>query len=209
MISATLLGSYGSDRLIAEQAWMSTESHDETALQTEVEKVIKFLVRNRHTKPLEVVQFHFELHMPISIDRQFQTHRTQQASIANSGRYGSVPLEFYLAPNPGMEEEDYERLEQHLVESKILYAELLCKYPDTFGKNRTREILRDILPQGQMTKRRLTINLWAFAHLLKLRRSHHAQPEARQLAERMLQSALSVCPYTFHVMEQEGLLGSR
>ncbi len=57
--------------------------------------LIRYLLRNDHTSPFEMVEFKFHLKIPIFVSRQLVRHRT--ASINEwSGRYSEMTDEFYL-----------------------------------------------------------------------------------------------------------------
>lgn len=60
--------------------------------------LIRYLMRNYHTSPFEMVEFKFHTKMPIFVARQWVRHRT--ASINEvSARYSVLPEEFYI-PEP-------------------------------------------------------------------------------------------------------------
>ena len=62
------------DKAIAEAARVSYGKGTKTVNQDK--DLIKYLVRNRHTSPFEMVEFKFHLAMPIFIQRQWIRHRT-------------------------------------------------------------------------------------------------------------------------------------
>ena len=62
------------------------------------EKLINYLVKNRHTSPMECVQFTFEVKAPIFVFRQWHRHRTWSYNEV-SARYSELPEEFYI-PTP-------------------------------------------------------------------------------------------------------------
>lgn len=200
-VTATLIGSYGTDRLIAEEAWLSTnkQSDDDDKIKTLIDQI----VRMHHDKAIETVHLHFEVILPISCDRQLVTYRVLVASIANSGRYGSVPDEFYVPPEiDTLDEEDKTMWFQISAFSLMYYKDMLSKYSEKFGKTRAREIFRDLLGQGQFTKRRFIINLRNFIHFLEERLADKAQYEIRELAKQMYLQAKPVAPFTFEALEK-------
>lgn len=214
-IEVKLLGSYGSDRMIAEQAWYSTDKDkgDETT-EDHIRKILTTLITRRHTKALEVVDFHFEAHWPISCDRQQQTHRTQRASIARSGRYGSAPMAMVEPPYElalvlnAVQMEDYKILLS--VPFQFYEKNYAALVEDCLLKpSRAREILRDLLPQGQMTSRRFKIDLNNFVNYLGQRRTTHAQYEIALAAQKMLDAAWNVCPIAFQILDSNGLIGTK
>lgn len=62
------------------------------------EGLIRYLIRHKHTTPLEMVEFKFHIKLPIFVARQHIRHRTANVN-EYSGRYSEMSNEFYL-PNP-------------------------------------------------------------------------------------------------------------
>ena len=83
-IKVTLLGSYGTEDTICQQAAMSSGKEP-----ADVPGMVKRLFTWGHLKPFEVCMLHLEVRLPVAIDRQLVTYRTLVGSIAESGRYGS------------------------------------------------------------------------------------------------------------------------
>jgi thymidylate synthase (FAD) len=65
----------------------------------EDERLISYLMRNRHTSPFEMVEFKFLCRMPIFVARQWIRHRTANVN-EYSGRY-SVMKDSFFIPHPG------------------------------------------------------------------------------------------------------------
>ena len=59
------------------------------------EGLIRYLMRNAHTTPLEMVEFKFHCKMPIFVARQWIRHRTANVN-EYSGRYSEMLDEFYI-----------------------------------------------------------------------------------------------------------------
>ena len=59
--------------------------------------LIRYLMRNRHTSPFEMVEFKFHVKLPIFVARQWIRHRTANVN-EYSGRYSVMKEEFYLPP---------------------------------------------------------------------------------------------------------------
>jgi thymidylate synthase (FAD) len=191
-----LIGHYGDESSIVRQAGMSTGREC-----TDISGLIKRLMKWAHWKPFEVVNFHWEVKLPITIDRQLVTYRTMVASIAQSGRYGSTPLSFYIPKEIDsgiLDEEDLVAYKNVLQITQSFYERVSEKYKDSFeGKHRSREVFRNILPQSQYTTRTFQMNLRNFLHFLEERTSSTAQSEIRQLALMMRDSVAHICPTVF------------
>src|ERR1700679_529198 len=59
------------------------------------EKLIAYLLKNKHTSPFESVTFTFDVKAPIFVFRQWHRHRTWSFNEI-SARYAELPEEFYV-----------------------------------------------------------------------------------------------------------------
>jgi thymidylate synthase (FAD) len=89
-----LIDMMGNDARIVEAARNSIAGEGVRAV-SEDRGLIRYLIRNKHTTPLESVVFQFQLKMPIFVCRQHIRHRMSSTS-EMSGRYGVLPEEFYV-----------------------------------------------------------------------------------------------------------------
>jgi thymidylate synthase (FAD) len=83
----------GSDAAIVQAARVSYADGTKTINQDR--GLIRYLLRHKHTSPLEMVEFKFHLKMPMFIARQHIRHRTANVNEV-SARYSVMPDEFYL-----------------------------------------------------------------------------------------------------------------
>ena len=211
----------GSDKSIAEAAWTSSTTLQGKSKRTQedIERVVKLLAESKHSVPFESVVFRFWIKMPISIDRQFMTHRIASNS-GMSGRYRTMPSEFLNVPS----DVEYILTKAHRSFYVSEYVNICKQANDTYKQalndlkfkekeniitnseyKRAREFLRGMLPQNNMTERVSIMNLRSFANFVKLRNSEHAQPEIRQVAQLMLESVKqsNVCPMAVKVLEEQ------
>lgn len=84
------------DRDPSQAARMSFDGMDES-LRTEEEdhKLSRYLMKNWHTSPFEMIECWFEMKMPIFVARQFVRHRTAMLNEV-SGRYVTLPADWYI-----------------------------------------------------------------------------------------------------------------
>jgi thymidylate synthase (FAD) len=82
----------GSDASIAQSARVSYG--EGTKKVNEDRNLIRYLVRHKHTSPLEMAEFRFHVKMPIFVARQWVRHRTANLN-EYSGRYSVMSDEFY------------------------------------------------------------------------------------------------------------------
>lgn len=193
-----LVDKMGDDSSIVQAARVSYGKG--TKSTSEDKGLIRYLVRNRHTTPLEMVTLKFHCKMPIFVARQWVRHRT--ASINEySARYSILDNEYYIPEmeqiqpqsstnNQGREGElsDEDKLSiQNGIRinsnrSYNIYNSLLGseKHPGI-----ARELARTVLPVNFYTQWYWQINLHNLFHFLSLRMDEHAQYEIRVYANAM------------------------
>lgn len=157
--------------------------------------LIRYLIRHRHTSPVEMVDLKFHLKMPIFIARQWMRHRT--ASINEmSGRYSVLPSEFYIPRVEDINEQSVVNNQgrgkrvNHLSalsvqDTMILDAEKAYGHYEEMlnNLNIARETARATLPLSIYTEFYWKINLHNLLHFLNLRLDSHAQLEIREYAQ--------------------------
>ena len=157
--------------------------------------LIRYLMRNKHTSPFEMVEFKFHLKMPIFVARQWMRHR--MASINEySGRYAEVPDDCWL-PDPydirmqssvnkqssdpiTTYSEDAGEFSTHF---KNIYDKSYKAYAKAVDRGLAREQARTILPQAMYTEFYWKIDLHNLLHFVKLRADKHAQLEIQEYAK--------------------------
>ena len=84
----------------ANSARMSFGKMDKGRQEEVDHKLARYLIRNRHSTPLEMIEVWLEFKLPIFLARQFVRHRT---AVINeiSGRYVKLPKEWYLPDTVG------------------------------------------------------------------------------------------------------------
>lgn len=215
-----LVDSMGNDLSVVRAARVSHDAAWRAGSDTgSDERLIHYLMKNFHTTPFEMVEFTFEVRMPIFIARQWVRHRT--ASINEvSARYTQLPGDFYLpeprdigAPhsthkqtrelNIEMTPLDIQKreaeimlLNAHCQQSYALYDHLLgaCGWP--------RELARMCLPLNVYTHWFWKIDLKNLLHFLDLRHHSHAQKEIRDYAGPMLEMVRAICPISVAAWEE-------
>lgn len=175
-------------------------------------KLIQYLVKNRHTTPLESVTFTFDVKAPIFVFRQWHRHRTW-AYNEMSARYTELPEEFYVpeadqittqsTSNKQMRTDevhpDGEQMRMIMVSHNtaafIAYRELLAK-------GCPRELARAVLPVATYSQMFGTVNLHNLFHFLGLRIHSHAQYEIRVYAAAILELIRPIVPITVAAWEE-------
>lgn len=165
--------------------------------------LIRYLLRNWHTTPFEMVDFKFHIKMPIYIARQHLRHRTASVNEL-SARYSVVPREYYEPETyRGQSEVNHQgsegvasigddlntKVSQQLSQSFDVYDELI-------ESGCCREQARGTLPQSTYTEFYWKINLHNLLHYLHLRMDPHAQQEIRDYATAIFDLVKPLVPVT-------------
>ena len=178
-------------------------------------KLLDYLVRNRHTSPLEAVTFTFDVKAPIFVFRQWHRHRTWSFSEI-SARYAQLPEEFYVpaldqittqsASNKQMrtsEQHPAAAMAQKLIREQNESA--FERYQVLIDGGIPRELARSVLPVGTYSHMFATVNLLNLFRFLSLRLHEHSQYEIRVYAEAMLDLIQPIVPVTVAAFRKHGL----
>jgi thymidylate synthase (FAD) len=185
----------GDDRTPARTARTSFRNRKERT-EEEDAKLTNYLVKHRHTTPIEFCQVRFYMKLPIFVARQLVRHRT--ASINEvSYRYVTAAREFYVPALDRMQrksETNKQGSAPELVDDPQGCADLIGNagdeafdaYEKLLRRGLAPELARTVLPCGTYTEWYWQNDLHNTLHLLRLRLDPHAQYEVRAYAEAML-----------------------
>lgn len=165
--------------------------------------LLRYLMRHRHTSPLEQAVITIDMKMPIFVARQLVRHRTQSINEL-SGRYSEMPEEYYVPAeiyeqsttnkqgrgeqaHPAMESSFRVNMRRSGEKSFALYMRLL-------EEGVARETARIVLPLSTYTQWCTTMSLHNLLHMLELRLDPHAQWECRVYAEAIAKIVEDWCP---------------
>jgi flavin-dependent thymidylate synthase len=205
-----LIGYYGSDIVIAQSAWTST-NRDLTEDKIErVPKLIETLWSNGHETPFEKGIVHFILTTDIATHIHILKHRISSAN-AESARYKEIKEDNYYIPQDwkGINinfdnldaltygifqgEEDWKNvLDMYTNLGNKLYHAALKDLTPTLGRKRAKESARYFKTYNSQITTDLMLNMRSFANFLKLRDSEHAQLEIREIANTMANIVLDI-----------------
>lgn len=157
--------------------------------------LIRYLMRHRHTTPMEMVEFKFHHVMPIFIARQWIRHRTANVN-EYSARYSIVRDRFYkpdlanvrkqsLTNRQGGEEPIDAATAQEFLDYLARAESNYAEYERLMEKGVSRELARIGLPVNVYTEWYWKIDLHNLLHFLSLRMDAHAQQEIRDYATAM------------------------
>ncbi len=201
----------GDDAAIVQSARVSYGKGTKSV--TEDRGLIRYLMRNRHTSPFEMVEFKFHVKLPIFVARQWIRHRTANVN-EYSGRYSEMRDEFYL-PEPeqirpqsalnkqgrAAEAMDRDKAEDIIVDYQRIQEILFNDYSTLLDTGLARELARINLPLSAYTEWYWKIDLHNLFHFLRLRLDSHAQYEIRVYGEEMAKIVKEIVPLAYEAFE--------
>ena len=173
--------------------------------------LIKYLLRNNHTSPFEMVEFKFHIKAPIFITRQWQRHRMSSYNEI-SGRYSVLsetfwePTEFRkqsLVNKQGSEDAIDGPLNWKLVNEYNDHIRNTYKFYEYLLSNGvSREMARTILPLSINTEFYWKIDLHNLLRFISLRSDIHAQKEMREYSDTIRELIKDLCPVTLCAFDE-------
>jgi thymidylate synthase (FAD) len=166
--------------------------------------LIRYLARQRHTTPFEMVEFKFHHVMPIFVARQWIRHRTANVN-EYSARYSVVKDRFYRPSLDSLRKQSLTNRQGGTEPIDALTAEEFNRYMDSveanyadyerlLDKGVARELARIGLPLNVYTEWYWKIDLHNLLHFLSLRMDPHAQQEMRDYANAMFALIQPIVP---------------
>lgn len=205
-----LVDHMGDDSRIVQAARVSYGKGTKTV--NEDKGLIDYLIRHKHTSPLEQVSFTFHMKMPIFVARHIVRHRTAKANEI-SGRYSELEPEFYV-PEPsrmlrqsmdnkqGSSDELIEEWED-IREDMIAGQESeYNSYKSYLTEGLAKELARINLPLSLYTEWYWTMDLHNLFHFISLRSDSHAQFETRVYSDALLELIKPIVPYAVESFER-------
>jgi thymidylate synthase (FAD) len=174
-------------------------------------RLLKYLWRNKHTSPFEVVTFTFEVAAPIFVFRQWHRHRTWSFNEL-SARYRELAETYYVPEtgNVGVQSKDNKQcrvisgenaLAAHLMQN--VCAGAFYTYRELLAQGVPRELARSVLPLATYSHMFATVDLLNLLKFLTLRADGHAQWEIRQYANAMLELIRPIVPVCIEAWESD------
>lgn len=193
--SATLVKTNATDNDVAMAAWVSFDQDKAERLEDQagVQKLINFLLNNKHMSPFEHGSWTFRLDTPIFVAREFMRHRTMSYNEV-SGRYTEMKPRFYVPPTgrplvqqgkagaysfaDGTQEQEARTSYNIRNSTRVAWD----AYQEMIHQGIAKEVARMCLPVNMMTQFYATVNTRNLMHFLELRSSPVALQEIRQVA---------------------------
>ena len=216
-----LIDVMGDDSSIADAARVSYGTG--TRSVSDNRNLIRYLVRHKHTSPLEMVEVKFHLKLPIFVMRQLVRHRTASLN-EYSGRYSImsddcyVPELDYIQPqsqtnkqgrsDDGLSDGWKTKYQQIIndIRSKCLIAyDFLIGSETIEHGGLSRELARTVLPVSNYTECYWKMDLHNFFHFCRLRMDDHAQQEIQDYAKVMYEMVKPEVPIAAEAFEDYSL----
>ena len=216
-----LIDVMGDDSSIADGARVSYGKG--TRSVSDNRNLIRYLVRHKHTSPLEMVEVKFHLKLPIFVMRQLVRHRTASLN-EYSGRYSImsddcyVPDLDYIQPqsktnnqgrgDDGLSDGWKTKYQQIIndIRSKCLIAyDFLIGNETIEHGGLSRELARTVLPVSNYTECYWKMDLHNFFHFCRLRMDDHAQQEIQDYAKVMYEMVKPEVPIAAEAFEDYSL----
>lgn len=186
--------------------------------------LIRYLVRHRHTTPLEMCELKLHIKLPMFVARQWIRHRMANVN-EYSARYSVLDSEFYT---PRAEDLARQARDNKQGRGEVLSPEAAARVLDLLRRDAAqafasygelldehglaRELARIGLPLSAYTQWYWKIDLHNLLHFLSLRMDAHAQYEIRVYAEaigRIVADWVPLCWEAFQDYRLGGLSLSR
>jgi thymidylate synthase (FAD) len=204
----------------ANTARLSFDNLDANRAREDDLKLYEYLLTNRHTTPVEMIEVWLEMKLPIFVARQFVRHRTCTINEV-SARYVQLPGEWYIPEQEsvglksksrkqgrdlvawdGLTDEEQNIVLQFLndldTHNKMGYQ----LYEHYFTKGIAPELARAFLQVNQYTHWVWKQDLWNLMHFLRLRLDSHAQYEARVYAQAIYDLLIPYLPHSMKLFDE-------
>lgn len=183
-MNVRLVDYMGEDTSIVQAARVSYGNGTKSV--SEDRQLIRYLMRNWHTTPFEMVEFKFHVKVPIFVARQWLRHRTASVNEL-SARYSVVKDEYWIPDEYRTQSttnkqgsSNFVELDENALASQKHSCELAFDvYDGLVERGIARELARIHLPQSTFTEFYWKIDLHNLFHFLRLRMNDHAQKEIR------------------------------
>lgn len=190
----TSAGDGEGDTVTAEQliAYCARVSNPANQDNPDSEKLLKYLVKNKHWSPFEMVHIVMEIQTTRDIGRQILRHRSFSFQ-EFSQRYAEVvemsePREARLQDQKNRQnsietEDDELQNSWNLVQNEMLLA-AKNYYAWAISKGIAKEVARSVLPEGlTMSRMYMSGSLRSWLHYIQIRTEKGTQKEHRLIAE--------------------------
>ena len=176
------------ERLIA---YMARVSNPSATIDTPHEKLIGYLMRNKHWSPFEMVHACLEIETTRDISRQIQRHRSfsfqeysQRYAVANGYEYSEARAQDDKNRQNSLPIEDKNQQEWWRQMQERVLKECRFVYERALEHGIAKEVARKLLPEGLTTSVvYMTGSIRSWLHYIDVRTDPSTQKEHREVAE--------------------------
>ncbi len=203
----SLVDYHGNDAAIARAARVSYGRHDADRGADADARLIGFLMRHRHTTPVEMARLVFHVRLPFTVAQQWATHRNASRN-GVSARYTELPADWYEPPaffGPPAAGANQQGHGAPLDTGTDMAAATVYKeaaeaatdgYHQLLALGVAKEQARMVLPVAAYTEWTWASDLHNLLHFLKLRTAPNAQDEIRAYAAAIEDIVAAAFPLT-------------
>jgi thymidylate synthase (FAD) len=211
-ITCELVSAQASDLSVVNAARISFD-HEHPEMEPGDDKLISFLLRNRHGTPFEHGYFKFRVEAPIFVFREHHRHRVGHSYNEMSGRYTMLESKFYLPevarvqkgkPGAYTYENDPELTAYLHATAAESYIAAWRAYTNMLDAGIAKEQARIVLPVGIYTKMIWSCNPRSLMHFLGLRAEKSAQEEIQSVAYAAEEALENTMPITYAAFNANG-----
>lgn len=194
-----LVNFLGSDELIENSARVSYAGNNK---KKDTGRLINYLIRKKHSSPLEMCEAIFHVKMPLFCAQQWTRHRTQNFNFL-SFRY-CEPKEEVYTPDWREQAKKNKQSSGEKIDNKEL--DLLYKYSvdlsfstykDLITQGVARELARSVIPTSTYTECYVKSDLRNWFNFLTLRSDEHAQYEIQVYSDALGSFLQELFPISF------------
>jgi len=191
-------------------AKMARVSNPENQNNPEYSKLIRYLIKNQHWSPLEMVNVCMEINTTRDIARQILRHRSfsfqefsQRYAEAPGFERSEVRLQDHKNRQNSLGSSDpqlnkwWDSVQDHLM------IETQTCYETALAKGVAKEVARKILPEGlTMSKMYMNGTLRSWIHYVQIRCDKATQKEHREIADECRVILTKLFPNVFEALEK-------
>lgn len=192
----------GCDDLLALIAYVARVSNPTNQLNNETsERLVKYLIKNRHWSPFEMVDITLEIQTTRDIAHQILRHRSfsfqefsQRYAEATLGvEFSEARLQDHKNRQNSIETTDKELQDWWLFQQNNITETSYAIYTEALNRGIAKEVARKVLPEGLTTTRlymKGSIRSWI--HYLDVRTDPSTQKEHREVADACAQEIVKL-----------------
>jgi thymidylate synthase (FAD) len=213
--SVELRDSMADDLSVVNAARVSFSEHKDVLDEAD-EKLINFLMRERHGTPFEHSVFKFYIKCPIFVAREWMRHRISSFNEMSMRYYVPEELFFYTPKEEDIRRQvgkpghyEFKDLNDNIKDSVLAemtatYDAAYESYQNLLDMGLAKEVARSVLPVGQFTEFIWTVNARSLMNFISLRNDSNAQKEIREFAKEVEKMFGMMMPVTYECFVSNG-----